>query len=410
MASTPLADIVSQQYSRWMYPEPIVDLPQWLENHWQWFDPSHSHRLFWPDQDYQPDMDILVAGCGTNQAAVIAHTNPQSRVLAIDVSGPSLRHHEFLKSKYQLGNLELRQLPIEDLVGLRRDFDLIVSTGVLHHLASPVSGMQSLARCLRPDGVAALMLYARHGRTGVSMLQAAFRELGLGQDEASVALVRDALGALPSNHPAQSYLELAPDLRSDAGLVDTFLHGRERAYEIGDCIALVESAGLVFQDLFFQAPYHPPPGDSGAFLQAVSTLPRPRQWSVMERFHFENACHFFLACRPERSPVRYAIDFSRADAREFVPSWRYRCHLDGNHACRPDWSLALGVDDAVLLGRMDGRRTLGDLEDYAARHKLVLPEAAHGSGSPVAALIAQLWRLDLITVGLPRLSRLPRLG
>ena len=63
----PLDDVVAQQYSRWMYPAPIFDLPAWLKDHWQWFDPSHAHRLFWPDQEYPVGLDILVAGCGTNQ-------------------------------------------------------------------------------------------------------------------------------------------------------------------------------------------------------------------------------------------------------------------------------------------------------------------------------------------------------
>ena len=35
-------------------------------------------------------MDILVAGCGTNQAAVLAFTNPAANVVAINVSQPSL--------------------------------------------------------------------------------------------------------------------------------------------------------------------------------------------------------------------------------------------------------------------------------------------------------------------------------
>ena len=66
----PLADVVADQYQKWRYPEPILDLPGWLAGNWQWFDPSHAHRLFWPDQNVRPDLDILVAGCGTNQAAV----------------------------------------------------------------------------------------------------------------------------------------------------------------------------------------------------------------------------------------------------------------------------------------------------------------------------------------------------
>ena len=76
MNTDPLADVVTGQYEAWVYPEPIQDLPAWLVSNWQWFDPSHSHRLFWPDRDYTPDLDILIAGCGTNQAAVFAYTNP----------------------------------------------------------------------------------------------------------------------------------------------------------------------------------------------------------------------------------------------------------------------------------------------------------------------------------------------
>ena len=203
MSESPLADVVSNQYERWMYPQPILDLRGWLANNWQWFDPSHAHRLFWPDRDYKPDMDILVAGCGTNQAAVFAFTNPQARVVAIDVSQPSLDHHRFLKDKYGLKNLELHRLPIEEVGTLERDYDLVVSTGVLHHMADPKAGMRALAARLRPDGVAAIMLYARYGRIGVEMLQGVFRDLGLAQDEPSLAVVKAAIAALPQETSAR---------------------------------------------------------------------------------------------------------------------------------------------------------------------------------------------------------------
>ena len=48
----------------------------------------------------------------------------------------------------------------------------------------------------------------------------------------------------------------ARDLRSDAGLVDTFLHGRDRSYTVDDCLDLVTSAGLVFQGWLLKAPYY----------------------------------------------------------------------------------------------------------------------------------------------------------
>jgi hypothetical protein len=57
-------------------PTPLEDLAAWSATNWDWFDPVHAHRIFWPDRDYRPDLDILIAGCGTNQAAVVAFSNP----------------------------------------------------------------------------------------------------------------------------------------------------------------------------------------------------------------------------------------------------------------------------------------------------------------------------------------------
>jgi hypothetical protein len=38
------ADVVTRQYERYSYPQPIQDLEAWLANNWEWFDPSHAHR------------------------------------------------------------------------------------------------------------------------------------------------------------------------------------------------------------------------------------------------------------------------------------------------------------------------------------------------------------------------------
>ena len=232
-------------------------------------------------------------------------------------------------------------MPIEEVDALNRDFDLIVSTGVLHHLQDPVVGLTALGERLRPDGVASIMLYARYGRIGVEMLQGVFRELGLGQDEWSVDMVRHAVATLPADHPVQSYLDIAPDLQFDAGLVDTFLHGRERSYTTGECIELATAAGLVFDDWLLKAPYAVPEDPDNAFLTAIAQLPREQQWSIMERIHFRNGCHFFNVCRPERPTATYRIDFSTDAFLDYVPSLRYRCTFDGVTIGRADWTTPL---------------------------------------------------------------------
>ena len=399
MPTDPRADVVSGQYEKWVYPEPIIDLPGWLAGNWQWFDPSHAHRMFWPDRDYVPGMRILVAGCGTNQAAVFAYTNPGAEVVAIDVSQPSLDHHRMLKEKYGLANLELHLLPIEELGTLGGDFDLVVSTGVLHHLAAPEAGMKALASCLRPEGVAAIMLYARYGRLGVEIMQAIFREIGLKQDEASLFTVKEAISLLPADHPVRSYLSFAPDLRFDAGLVDTFLHGRDRSYTVDECLDLVASAGLVFQGWFLKSSYEPPAPPRGGLYEAVAALPDRQRWGVMERINTRNACHFFTACRADRPQDSYRIDFSSRDWLGYVPAFRLRCGLDGQAVFRPGWRMPLTPAQLALLAHMDGRRTIREIVAEAAQGG-ALPGRSDEEREVFARTFFQSsWQLDFMEMG-----------
>ena len=400
MTISPLNDFVSAQYSRWTYPQPILDISIWAENNWQWFDPSHAHRMFWPDKDYKPDLDILVAGCGTNQAAIVAFNNPKAKIVAIDISQPSLDHHAYLKAKHSLKNLELRRLPIEDLQTLGCDFDLIISTGVLHHLASPETGMSALASCLRPDGVAAIMLYARFGRTGVEMLQSVFREMGLEQNETSLLMVREALKVLPQDHPLHGYLKLAPDLQYDAGLVDTFLHGRDRSYTVKDCMDLVSSSGLKFQDIFQKTSYYPPQSQRSPFYAAVSELPDIEQWSIMERINHRNACHFFTACHANRSPDVYTINFASSEYAAYVPHFRYRCGFNGQAIYKPNWKLELGTAQAALISWIDGKRTIAEISK-AVEDSLESNSAILDPANFTRNLFRSLWRTDYLAFQLP---------
>lgn len=405
MEPDPLGDIVSRQYEQWMYPAPIFDIPNWLQRNWQWFDPSHSQALFWPDRGhqeggYQQGMDILVAGCGTNQAAVIAYTNPMARVVAIDVSDASLAHHRHLASTHNLGNLELHRLPIERVGELSREFDLIISTGVLHHMADPDEGLKALAACLRTDGVIAVMLYATYGRLGVQMMQSVFRDMGLTQDEPSIALVRDAIAQLDPGHPLATYLDIASDLADDAGLVDTFLHGRERTFTIDECQELVASAGLFFQDMFLKAPYYAPRNTTSAFLASVADLPKEQQWSIMERLNPRNACHYFLACHPDRPTNSYAIDFSSNRVNEYMPSLRHACRLEHETIYRYNWELHLDPVQAALVLRADGHTAISLIVQSVLNDAQFLHLDVTQLSAVAADTFQMLWQLDFMAMGI----------
>ncbi|OBA57503.1 hypothetical protein A5647_23680 [Mycobacterium sp. 1100029.7] len=399
MTDDPRNDVVSRQYDRWQYPPAIDDLESYSKTNWEWFDPFRAHRVLWPDRDYQPDLDILIAGCGANQAAVFAFTNPAAKVLAIDVSGSALDHQQYLKDKHGLANLELQLLPIEECAALGRDFDLIVSTGVLHHMADPLTGMRALAGRLRRDGAMGIMLYAKYGRIGVELLESAFRDLGLTQDETSVQAVKDIIAMLPADHPVRSYLTVARDLRTDGALVDTFLHGRQRSYTVPQCLELVASAGLAFAGWFHKTPYYPHEilAPSGGLAARLANLPERDVWSVMERLQPLNATHFFMACRQDRPKTQYTIDFSTARALHYVPQPRTACLLSDADLVGPGVRVRLSPAQLRFAQLVDGRRSIGEIAASVAERDGSDLSQAHAFARK---LFDELWRLDFLAMAI----------
>jgi len=404
----PRDDVVARQYQRWAYPAPVLDLEEWSAGNFDWMDPVHANRIYWPDRGYTPELDILIAGCGANQAACIAFTNPSAKVVAIDVSQPSLDHQRYLKDKHGLKNLELHLLPVEELSALGRDFDLVVASGVLHHLADPPQGMQAIAGCLRGDGVASVMVYGKYGRIGVDLLASVFGELGLSQDDSSLQVLQETLAVLPADHPVRSYLKYASDLKTDAGVVDTFLHGRQRSYTVGECTDLVTSAGLVFQEWLFKSGYHPHQGYAlpDRLLSALNTLPDIEVWSLMERLQAVIKCHYFVACRPDRPTASYAVDFSSAEALDYVPMMRAFSGMSGNDVVMPHGRMPLSAAQLPFAQLVDGQRTIREIAAQVAGDGA--PRAAVADLENLARKVFQnFWQLDLLAMARtpPRLHK-----
>src|SRR5215510_9881392 len=116
-------DAIEAFYTSHPYPPPVTNLDRARD---EWRDPLR-HRaefhLFWPGRPYRADLDILVAGCGTWQAAKYAVCRPDARVVGIDVSATSIDHTDKLRRKYELTNLEICERPIERVEELDRRFD-----------------------------------------------------------------------------------------------------------------------------------------------------------------------------------------------------------------------------------------------------------------------------------------------
>ncbi len=380
-AHATISQSVRAFYERLPYPPPVADLDAQRA---LCSDPTRRRALFhqaWPAQTQREDYEILVAGCGTSQAVRYAFREPGARITAIDISEASLLHTSRLAERYGVDNLELHRLPIERVQALRRSFDLIVCTGVLHHVPDPDLGLQSLREVLDRQGAMRLMVYAPYGRAGIYMMQTYCRMLGIGTSDKDLRDLGAALDALPSDHPIATVLRKAKDFRRPDAMADALLHPSDRAFTVGEVYDWLERCGMSFGRWTEQAPYLPVCGRAatGAHAARLARLAPRLQHGAMELLRGTMVSHSFIAHRDDRIGAVSPITFHDGAWRDYVPIpvASTVCVRDGlPHGCAavlinrahrcPDLILPVNRLEERLYALIDGIKTLDDVVSSAA--------------------------------------------
>lgn len=400
-----VADEVRAFYEDYPYPPPIDS----LEKYRLWRDPKKRRaefHLLWPSIAYREDQTILVAGCGTSQAAKHAMRWPGARVVGIDFSETSVRCTEELKRKYQLDNLQVRRLPVERAHELETCFDQIVCTGVLHHLPDPDAGLATLRGLLEPDGAINIMLYAPYGRTGVYMLQEFCKRIGISATEVEILDLIEALKALPPGHPLQNLLRETPDFRNEAALADALLHPCDRAYSVPQVFGFLDRGGLRFSRWVRQAAYSPRCGVMAQLPQAsrIGRLPLEDQYAATELFRGTMVRHSVIAHRDDAPDRPRRISFAD-DAwptyvpirmpdtlcvRERLPHGAAAVLINQSHTSR-DIFMPIDATELRLLNSIDGDSSVGDIVDQTVT-------SSHGAHTldTVRAFFERLWWHDQV--------------
>ena len=373
---TDFSEEVRAFYERQPYPAPITDLNGYRER-WANVERRRStFHLLWPTERYRDDPEVLVAGCGTSQAARHAMRQPAARVTGIDVSESSLRHTRELQRKYGIDNLELHQLPLERIETLGRRFDKIVCTGVLHHLPDPDVGLRTLRAVLAPGGAMHLMVYAGYGRSGIYMLQAYCRLLGIRALDNELDDLGATLDQLPHRHPLAHLLQQAKDFRSHAALADALLHPQDRAYTVPQLYAWLERCGLSFGRWFLLGPYLAQCGMAARTPHAgrLASLAAPQQHAALELFRGTMVKHEFVAYRDDRSgeaqPIRFHGDRwlgyvpvrmpATMSVRERLPAGAVAVLLNPAHT-HTDIFLPIDAVEERLFGAIDGTHSTNEI-------------------------------------------------
>lgn len=196
---------------------------------------------------------ILIAGCGTGRHVAIASAlNPDSRIMAIDLSRASLAYAVRRAGELGLRNVEFAQADVLELEGLDRRFDVIECSGVLHHMQDPAEGWRVLAGRLNPGGRMKIGLYSEIGRRPVVAAQRFIAERGYAADPEGMRAARAAILQLPRENEARAVADTL-DFYSLSGCRDLLFHVQERRYSLGEIEGMLATLGLDFLGFEFES-------------------------------------------------------------------------------------------------------------------------------------------------------------
>lgn len=238
---------------------------------------------------------VLVAGCGTGYEAIdLARTDASLTITALDLSRASLAYGQRQAEALGVANIRFVRGDLLDLGDLGARFDLVTSTGVLHHLARPEDGLASLARATKPGGIVRLALYSRRARAPVRAAHALIRARGWPPTAEGIRAFRTHVLALPAGDPL-AVLRGSDDFYSLSGCRDLVFHGQEQHYALPEIAAMIARAGLRFAAL------DAPPPALAAFRAAFGPDADPNDlmlWDRLEARHpFLFAGMFQLLCQ-----------------------------------------------------------------------------------------------------------------
>jgi 2-polyprenyl-3-methyl-5-hydroxy-6-metoxy-1,4-benzoquinol methylase len=178
---------VKQQYEENPYPR------------WHYINTIH---LTEQQKQLSEGKSILVAGCGTGQEPIsMAIAYPDANIVAIDLSLASLVYGKQKAIELGIDNIEFMHADILELDKLDRQFDMITSCGVIHHMKEPLEGWKKLLSRLKPEGVIKLALYSKIARESVIECRELIKEKGFQSTPEGIRDFRQYIIGLDDGNP-----------------------------------------------------------------------------------------------------------------------------------------------------------------------------------------------------------------
>jgi len=174
---------------------------------------------------------ILIAGCGTGQHAITTASRfKNSQVIALDLSLASLGYAKRKTEEIGLNNIEYIHGDILHLQQLGKNFDIIESSGVLHHMNSPIDGWKALVDCLSENGLMKIGLYSELARDHIVKIRGEVEIRKIAPSPSSIKIFRNEI--IKSSKEHHKRILNSSDFYSTSDLRDLLFHVKEHRFSI----------------------------------------------------------------------------------------------------------------------------------------------------------------------------------
>ena len=188
---------------------------------------------------------ILIAGCGTGQHSIgTASRFSNCHVTAVDLSLASLSYAKRKSNELLFTNIDYLQGDILHLHQVDKEFDIIESSGVLHHMDEPMAGWRVLVDVIKPGGLMKIGLYSKLARHHIEEIREEIASLGLGTSATEVRKFRQSL--VESHDENHQLLTKSPDFFSFSTLRDLIFHVQEHRFTLPQIKNCLNELGLKF--------------------------------------------------------------------------------------------------------------------------------------------------------------------
>jgi len=273
-------------------------------------------------RDLDTPLQVLDAGCGRGPGVLGAATlQPNVMFTAVDINSVGLAEARANAQARGLTNINFVQADLMTLEGLEvppGGFDVIYSSGVLHHLADPQVGLNNLTDILAPHGVVSLMLYGSYGRQALYRLIEGIDILSDNEDaiESRLPLARALTEVADTSIFKGNYWQ-GTHRNPDVEFVDTCLNVNEVSYDITSLWNFIDEAKMKFvrwvePDVWSVEKHFKDP----QLLARLKELSLTEQYRVIERL-FEIPKLEFILCKADNFAAP-AVSIDEIESSQFA--------------------------------------------------------------------------------------------